>query len=382
MTLTLLAAAFRSIPGALYRELRTLGSRGPAEWEPLKPVLSVLVAVGVATLLRLDDLSWAAFSGYMVMRGDVRETILRGFNRMAGTAGGAVAGLMLAPTVADNPALLIGALFVVSWVGNYRALTSRYSYAWMFFGLTAGMVVTQALARPDAIVHFAATRVAEVSVGTMSCLLVASLFARDSVPRRNLPGPSRSPALPWRDWLSEASLERRWPLFEHSTRSALAVATLPFVWRWFEMHDFPQTAVTTYIVMIVPAVVVCELRHQTIFERMIHRTLGCLFGCVTAIASIALFNGALPGLLITLCAGVWLAYHVQTGREGVGYLGTQFALGLLITLVQGPGPSMSIAPGLERLLGIVIGSAMLCLITLFWPLPEIRAAGSSPYRAS
>jgi len=244
------------------------------------------------------------------------------------------------------------------------------------------MVVTQALARPDAIVHFAATRVAEISVGTMSCLLVASLFARESVPPRNPPGPSQFPALRWRDWLSEASLEQRWPLFEHSTRSALAVAALPFVWRWFEMHDFPQTAVTSYIVMIVPSVVVSERRHQTIFERMVHRTLGCLLGSATAIASIALFGDSLPGLLITLCAGVWLAYHVQTGREGASYLGTQFALGLLITLVQGPGPSTSIAPGLERLLGIAIGSAMLCLMTLLWPLADDGAPVSSPRRAS
>ena len=380
MTITLLAAALRKIPGALNRELRTLGSRGQAEWEPFKPVLSVLLAVGVATLLRLDDLSWAAFSGYMVMRGDIRETIPRGFNRMAGTACGAVVGLLLAPAVADDPALLSGALFVVAWIGNYRALTSRYSYAWMFFGLTASMVVTQALARPDAIVHFAATRVAEVVVGTLSCLFVASLFSRESAFVNSRPQPS--PVLRWKDWFSEASLERRWPLLEHSTRSALALATLPFVWRLFEMHDFPQTADTSYIVMIVPSVVVSERRHQTIFERMAHRAVGCLMGSATAIASIALFGDSFLGLLITLCAGVWLAYHVQTGREGVSYLGTQFALGLLITLVQGPGPSTSIAPGLERLLGIVIGSAMLCLVILLWPLKDDSTQAPSRRRTS
>jgi hypothetical protein len=43
---------------------------------------------------------------------------------------------------------------------------------------------------------------------------------------------------------------------------------------------------------------------------------------------------------------------------------------MLITLVQGPGPITDVAPGLKRLLGIFIGSAMLYLLISFWPLPR------------
>ena len=115
--------------------------------------------------LRLDDLSWAAFSGYMVMRADIAELIPPvGPTRTAGTIGGAVVSLLLAPTVADTPVLLMLGLFAVSWIGTFQALTSRYSYAWLFFGLTAGMVMTEALAAPANVVHFAGTRVAEIMV--------------------------------------------------------------------------------------------------------------------------------------------------------------------------------------------------------------------------
>ena len=48
----------------------------------------------------------------------------------------------------------------------------------------------------------------------------------------------------------------------------------------------------------------------------------------------------------------------------------QFTLGVLITLVQGPAPITDITPGLERLVGIVIASAVLCLTTLVWPLVQ------------
>jgi uncharacterized membrane protein YccC len=365
--------ALRPIPGAFLRELRALTLRGPRAREPLKAVLSVLLAVTAAAALQLDDLSWAAFSGYMVMRADIAESIPRGLMRVAGTVGGGLVALLLAPTVADTPVLLMLGLFVVSWIGTFRALTSRYSYAWLFFGLTAGMVMTESLAAPDNVVHFAGTRVAEIVVGTGSCLVVAGLFAAAGAPAGT--GTPRNPASisPFtgvRDAFQDAWLREHGPLLAHSTRAALAVGLLPVVWRWFSIEDFSQTAVTSYVVMIVPAAAVLERRHSTIYERMAHRTLGCLLGSGTAIVCISVFSNAmLPGIL-ALCVGIWIGYHIQIGNEGIGYLETQFVLGFLITFIQGPGPVASILPGLERLLGILIGSAILCALILVWPLPE------------
>jgi uncharacterized membrane protein YccC len=365
--------ALRPIPGAFVRELRALTLHGPRAREPLKAVLSVLLAVTVAAVLRLDDLSWAAFSGYMVMRADIAESIPRGLMRTAGTVGGALVGLLLAPNVADTPVLLMLGLFAVSWIGTFQALTSRYSYAWLFFGLTAGLVMTEALAAPANVVHFAGTRVAEIVAGTGSCLVVASLFA--SAGAQAGTGAPRNPAsaAPFtglRNAFREVWLRENGPLLAHSTRTALAVGLLPVVWRWFSIEDFSQTAVTSYVVMIVPAAAVLERRHRTIYERMVHRTLGCLLGSGSAIVCLGMFsNDMLPGML-ALCAGIWIGYHIQIGSEGISYLGTQFVLGFLITFIQGPGPVASILPGLERLLGILIGSAMLCVLILVWPLPE------------
>jgi uncharacterized membrane protein YccC len=331
--------------------------------------LSVLVAVGAATILNLDDLSWAAFSGYMVMRGSVAESIPRGLMRVGGTVGGALLGMMLASGAADSPPLLMAFLFVVSWIGTFQSLATKYSYAWLFFGLTAGMVVTEALAAPDSVVHFAATRVAEVAVGTCSCLVVASLFSNEPVEKAQGIGSAL-----WcgrlREVLSEDWLRKHWPLLEHSTRGALAVGLLPLVWRWFGIEDFSQTAITSYVVMIVPLTAVRERRHLTIYERMAHRTLGCLLGGAVALLCVGFFGTGFGAMVLILTAGVWIGYSIQTGQEGIGYLGTQFTLGLLITLVQGPSPITDVTPGLERLLGIFIGSAMLCLLIVVWPLPE------------
>jgi uncharacterized membrane protein YccC len=265
--------------------------------------------------------------------------------------------------------LLMAFLFLVSWIGIFGSLANTYSYAWTFLGLTAGLVLTEALDSPDAVVHFAATRVAEITVGTCACLVVASLFSDAPVSKEK-----RRHATLWRrrstELLNENWLRRHWVLLEHSTRGALAVALLPIVWRWFSIEDFSQTAITSYVIMIVPPMDVREHRHRTIYERMAHRTLGCLLGGTVALLCLGLFPTELPEMALTLAAGVWVGYSIQIGREGISYLGTQFTLGMLITLVQGPGPVTDLTPGLERLLGIFIGSAMLCLLMLAWPLSE------------
>ena len=121
--------------------------------------------------------------------------------------------------------------------------------------------------------------------------------------------------------------------------------------------------------MILPAKTVRERRHGTIYQRMVHRTLGCLLGSVAAIACLSVAGDNMLPDPLTLCAGVWVGHHIQIGNEGVSYVGTQFVLGFLVTFVQGPGPAISILPGLDRLLGVLLGSAVLCLILFVWPLP-------------
>jgi uncharacterized membrane protein YccC len=365
--------ALRPIPDAFVRELRALTLHGPHSWEPLKTVLSVLLAVTVAAVLRLDDLSWAAFGGYLVMRADIAESLPLGLMQITGTVSGILVGLLLAPMVADTPVLLMLGLFVVSWIGSFQALTSRYSYAWLFFGLTAGIVMTEALAAPGNVVHFAGTIVAEIVVGTGSCLVVAGLFVSAGAPAGT--GAPRNPAStsPFtgiRDAFREAWLREHGPLLVHSTRAALAVGLLPLVWRWFSIEDFSQTAVTSYLVMMVPRAAVLERRHSTIYDRMVHRTLGCLLGGGTAIVCLSIFSNVMLLGILALCAGIWIGHHIQIGNEGISYLGTQFVFGFLITFIQGPGPVASILPGLERLLGILIGSAMVCVLILVWPPPE------------
>lgn len=361
----------RPIPGGLIRDIRTITLHGAGARESLKTVLSVLMAVTLADALELDDLVWAAFSGYMVMRVNPREATQRGLMRIVGTLSGAAFGVILAPMIADDPALLVAAFFIATWIGIFGALESGYSYAWIFFGITAGLVLTEALAAPDDVLHFAATRAAEIIVGTASCVLVANLFSASKAKARTdaqIIVNSAREADPVPGVLSGGWFEAHQLQLEHATRSAMAVALLPFIWRWFDMENFRQTAVTSFVIMIAPVAVITEGRRRPIIERMTHRSAGCLLGSAVALASFAVLGTTLAPSLLVLSVGVWFGYHVQNGRNGVNYVGTQFALGLLTTLVQGPGPATDITPGLERFVGIVIGIAADCWLFACWPL--------------
>jgi uncharacterized membrane protein YccC len=366
-----MGALLRPIPEALWRETEALGSgRWEDQREPVKAVLSVLLAVTIATALHLPDIVWAALSGFMVMRSSLAEAVPRGLSRIFGTIAGAALGLVLARWVAPSPLLLMAALFVFTWIGVFEGTVSTHSYAWMLFGLTAGLVLTTAMATPLDAADFAATRIAEVIIGTGAALVVAVVFEAFGAPpgagapqSAGVPGGTFSLRRLW----DEAWLAAHWHLVTHAARAAIAVALLPLVWRFFGITDFAQTAVTSYVVMIVPVGAIARGETTVVYQRMVHRALGCLLGGCLALLLLRVAADDVLFWTLFLSLAVWAGYHIQQGATGLGYVGTQFALAFMFTYVQGPGPATSVTPGLERLLGIAIGAAMMALVILLWP---------------
>jgi uncharacterized membrane protein YccC len=142
---------------------------------------------------------------------------------------------------------------------------------------------------------------------------------------------------------------------------------LPLIWRAFDITNYAQTAVTSYIVMIVPAGVIERGESEVIYERMLHRGLGCLLGALLALLCLWIAADDLLLWALFLSFGVWIGFSLQSGKTGLAYVGTQFAFAFLFTFVQGPGPATSVTPGLERLLGIAIGAVTMTVVMLIWP---------------
>ena len=104
-------------------------------------VASVLLAITLAHLLGARNVCWAAFSGYMVMRGHVADSVTRGALRIVGTAAGAGLALLLVPWAARPWPVAALAAAGVGGLTLYGALTGRRAYAWLFVGLTFEMVL-------------------------------------------------------------------------------------------------------------------------------------------------------------------------------------------------------------------------------------------------
>jgi uncharacterized membrane protein YccC len=97
-------------------------------------VASVLLAILLAHLIGATHVSWAAFTGYMVMRGDPLETLRRALLRIIGTAVGALACLAVleSPLGTSMPVLAL-AMALAGTISLYGAITARHAYAWLFW---------------------------------------------------------------------------------------------------------------------------------------------------------------------------------------------------------------------------------------------------------
>src|SRR6202167_842236 len=97
------------------RELRNLFSLDARLVDELECSLSVLLAILFAHVLGATNVSWAAYSGYMVMRGHVAESGLRGVLRILGTRVGAAIPGALTPRVLGH---LAGQVFASARIGG------------------------------------------------------------------------------------------------------------------------------------------------------------------------------------------------------------------------------------------------------------------------
>jgi uncharacterized membrane protein YccC len=321
-------------------------------------VASVLLAILVAHLLGATNVSWAAFSGYMVMRGHVGETVQRGAFRLVGTLVGGLLALAAIPGLAPHWPLAALGIFVVGTVTLYKAITARRAYAWLFVGLTFAMVLYDKLHDPQIpLVAFVQTRVLETGAGTLACMAVSLLSAVTL--RRRWPG-VRNAATGIHGWSRSAA--------RHAVQGGVALVLLVAVSAWFDVPALSGGAITIMAVMLVPLAGIGASGFVPVSWRLFYRFVGGLAGAGFAAAFLFAAHGVAPILILGTALGVALGRHVENGDHAYRYAGTQFTLAVLVTLVPDSYASAAIAPGLERLAGTLVGMAVIEPVLLAWHL--------------
>ena len=351
-------------PARVWRWPQISLPRGARLVDELECMLSVLLAIVIAHVVGAQNVSWAAYSGYMVMRGHVADSLLRGTLRILGTAFGAGLALLVVPVVQSSWPLSSLAIAVIGGVTLYGALTGRRAYAWLFTGLTFAMILLDQLEHSShAITAFAATRVLEVVSGTAACIIVSTLSALTA--RRRWPG-VRAPLAKRIGWHPYA--------LRHAAQAALALAFLPLLGALFGIRELAQGAVSIMAVMIVPVSSLGVSGLMPVSRKVLQRVAGCLAGAAPAALVLLVAHGNPAVLILGTAVGVLVGRHIENGGHSNVYVGTQFTLAVLVTLVPDSYAHAAISPALDRLYGILVGIALIEPVLVAWHLilPSIR----------
>jgi uncharacterized membrane protein YccC len=334
--------------------------------DELECVLSVLAAIVLGHLIGAQNISWAAFSGFMVMRGHVSESFQRGLLRIAGTVTGAAAALALYPLAKTNAWTMSAALLAIGWCSLYAALTHRRAYAFLFIGLTFSMIFLDQPQSANDLNAFSRTRVLEVIAGTSACVLVSMLSTLTL--RQRWPGERRPPAA-GSGWHPDAA--------RHAAQGALAIALLPFVHEMWPVRELDQAAVAIMAVMMVPVGALGGSGLWPVSRRIVLRILGCSAGAALAATVLLVSRGHPVILLAGSLIGVALGRHIENGASSISYSGTQFTLAILVALVPDDYSAPNPEAGLARLGGTVLGIALLTPLLAIWHLATAKRDAAS-----
>ncbi|RZJ96273.1 MAG: FUSC family protein [Novosphingobium sp.] len=337
--------------------------------DELECVASVLLAIVIAHLVGAEMIAWAAFSAFVLLKGPVGETLVRAVLRMIGTFLGATLAIWFERMT--NLALwqIMLAVALVGGVGLYGMLTAKRAYAFLLFGLTFLMIVLDRMEnRHLDIEALALTRVLEVGAGTLACVIVSVVSTLTA--RRWWPA-SLTPSTPPVGWHPDAA--------RHAVQAAIALSLLPVIHLYWDIPELAQAGVTIMAVMIVPVAGLGSSGLAPVSRRLRQRAVGCLAGGLLAAAILYVAHGSVPLLVAGTCLGIVLGRHIENGSTRNAYLGLQFTLAVLVVLVPDDYANVAIEPGLERMVSVFIGMAILVPILVAGHLiaPERAAADTS-----
>lgn len=340
----------------LRSELRALMTPGPRMLDEWACVASVMLAILFAHRIEAGMISWAAFTAFVLLKSAPGETMVRAVLRLVGSAAGVGLALLLVPIAAHSLPLAMLTAGGISALGLYGMLTARRAYAWLLFGVTYVMILLDKLERPQLdTTAFARMRMLDVLAGIAACTLVSvtvAVLSRKSWLAGRPPLPERM------KWNPVAA--------RHAAQAGIALALLPLLHARFGLPEMAQAGVTIIAVMIVPVAGIGSSGFVPVTRRLLHRAIGCIAGGSLALAVLFLAQGSAPVLIAGTVIGIVIGRHIENSGSSATYVGLQFSLVVLVTLVPDSYDRAEILPAIQRLAAIFIGMALLEPVLLAW----------------
>ncbi|WP_180898032.1 FUSC family protein [Martelella soudanensis] len=147
-------------------------------------------------------------------------------------------------------------------------------------------------------------------------------------------------------------------------KTTLAAVTCFFIYTAIDWQGIHTAMITCYVAAL-------GTTGDTV-HKLVLRITGCLIGAFFGLIAILFVIPQLDsvgGLAFLIFAVVSLAAWVSTGNERISYGGVQIALAFLLTVIQGFGPGTSLSAASDRIIGILLGNAVVYVIfTNIWPV--------------
>lgn len=143
----------------------------------LRTAGAAVMALAAAYWLELQDPQWAALTVYLLAQPTAGAAVAKGAYRVAGTLGGAAAGLVILGLWSQAPLPLIGSLAL--WLGLCFTLAAQRrnnaAYGFLLAGYTALLVGLQGASAPSEAWHIAFDRTGEIIIG-IACVTAVSVL--------------------------------------------------------------------------------------------------------------------------------------------------------------------------------------------------------------
>ncbi|MGL5007030.1 MAG: FUSC family protein [Plesiomonas sp.] len=317
-------------------------------------VLAVAISIYLAHLLKFEYTTWAAFSAYVVMRPLFIQTFKRGVLRIIGTLIGGVCGTLFVLLFKDQLSLLLvcSLFFIVNCITAYYTNTAsdEYNYAILFFGLTFTLIVGYAFSYPEQnIIQIGVMRAGDVILGSISTIIISGIicwfFKRNKISTKNATIAKPTISLQKSNYIPFSLL------------AGLSISLTPMITLFSHTSMFIQAAVTILAVSNQPRTVTLTKLPTAIMTKLHYRAIGCLLGAIVGMIFniISVYFSSYVLLMTLTLMGTAIGKTLQDSRTESSYIGTQFAIGLLMVCVHNSASFMNDHYGIYRFLGVLVG---------------------------
>ncbi len=334
---------WREFCGAIAADVRDFSWDSPRVRRAVTTGLACALAVLTGIVLDLDNPMWSGMTAFTVTQASAAATTIKGLLRGLGTIAGALVGAIALGFIAGSHVELTIALFAGVTYALYRSYLSRYYYAWLLGAITIGLVLMTTMAEPDAGLHIAGYRAAEIVAGVLTAWVVANLLLPEAT------DPQKDRAL-----IAQPALRSRRAAALAAAEAGIAIVLVVLLYDWFDLPGFSSAAVSmTRIADPDP-----KLGRRRAFLRAI----GCIAGAAAGLCAVGLSFDTLAGLLLVLFIACAVFGYVFAGPPASAYAGMQAGFAFLIAFVEGSGPARALDPAIDRLAGIFLAVAVFWLV--------------------